>query len=142
MYLITLYVSTSDLSDRFITVPPYITLKGVLYHEDDSIMVNNFLTQQKFVVFDNLYETEIIDLPCKTEVENAENYLTMSTNEQIVEHESIKFYSTLFEFNFKPINYSQYYTFKTRVKLSFLDSDGDCVQFIERNVQISDQQEL
>lgn len=142
MYCITLFISDCEYTERFITVPKYITLKVVLHESNDILLIKELFKLQNFIVFEQLCESEFINFACEMKIEEAENYQSVSSKQQITELNLSKLYSPLFEFNFKPVDFTQHYTFKNKLELSLLDQNGDCVQFVQRDINIVGEYEL
>ena len=136
MYWITLYRTSSIYDHDSINVPRCIIWKGILHYTHNHFLINAVLNKQSLMTFEpGLFELEDIDfVACKAEIQNSEHYISLSSNVQFEEVQFSELYTTLFEFHFVPQDSVSNYTFKSELRVTLIDGNGDLIR--QRNCEI------
>ena len=117
----------------------FLTLKLVLCEKNDQL-TDIFLLKQNFIGYQNLHynmdENEFENITCKVVVDDAQHFVCLSSNSQSTPLKFQKLYSTLAEFNFKPLREQLYDTFETTVKICLMDKNNDCVVCLKKRIKI------
>lgn len=98
------------------------------------------MLKQNFVGYQNFHcyldRDEFENISCKLEINDAENYETLSSNTYFGPLKFDKLHSTVAEFNFKPIHSQRYDTFETKLQICLMDQNGECLVCLTKNIKI------